>query len=63
MKKALWLGGVVSAIMALLIVATARSAIHEIEAGIAALISAVAWSGYGIIGAIEKQTQMPGVKQ
>lgn len=40
--------------MAILIAVTAQSAIHEIEAGIAALISVVAWSGYGVIGAIER---------
>ena len=59
MKLACMVLGVLGLCLGLAIAAGAKSAVHEIEAGIGFLIFATSLGAYGIIGAVERS----GVEQ
>ena len=53
MKHAMWIFSVVVLMLGLYVCGTAKSAIHEGLAGIAALIAAVLWVGGGIVDRLD----------
>lgn len=57
MKLACMVLGVLGLLLGLVIAASAKSAVHEIEAGIGFLICATSLGAYGIIGAIERSAE------
>ena len=57
MKLACMVIGVLGFLLGLAIAAGAKSAVHEIEAGICFLIFATSLGAYGIIGAVERSAQ------
>jgi hydrogenase/urease accessory protein HupE len=54
MKLACMILGILGLLLGVAIGASAKSAVHEIEAGIGFLILAVSLGAYGIIGAVER---------
>jgi hypothetical protein len=54
MKLACMVLGVLGLLLGLAIAAGAKSAVHEIEAGIGFLIFAISLGAYGVIGAVER---------
>lgn len=54
MANVFWLIGALMVLFGLLIFGGSKSAIHEIEAGVAFVIAAILWGSAGIMGQIDK---------
>lgn len=62
MKIAFWILGLLATLFGLFVLGNAKSALHEIEAGISFVLMAILWSGAGVMSRIDKFIEVTQTK-